>query len=804
MPAVRIAFAAFVVALAAGLALTGGSHPRLADAADPTGKEKGKPNRLAKESSPYLLQHAHNPVDWYPWGPEAFEKARKEKKLVFLSIGYSSCHWCHVMERESFSNPEVAKLLNENFVCIKVDREERPDVDDVYMTALQVYGDQGGWLLSMFLTPDGKPIFGGTYFPPDDKKVGDDTVPGFKSVLKKVLDLDAKDHDGLVKQADKVAEATADALERGARGVAIVPLNRELVTEAAGVYEFDPVHGGTGSAARGFRGTKFPRVSVWMFLLQQGRKPGNEALAKQVSLTLRQMAEGGIYDQLGGGFHRYSTERTWTVPHFEKMLYDNAQLVELYAGAYKTDPNPLYKRVIAETLGFIKREMTSPEGAFYSALDADSNGKEGEFYVWTLDEIGKVLGHDEDVAFVRTVYGLTAPNFEEKFHVLRLPKPTAELAKDLKLSEAELLTRLEPLKRKLFDHRAKRERPFLDTKVITAWNGQLIAGYAKAGEVLQEKAYTDAAARAADFLLKTMRDKDGRLLRIYAAAPGGKPAAKGNAFLDDYAFLIHGLLNLHDATGERRWLDEARALADALIKWYADEKRGGFYYTAHDHEKLFARAKESYDGAQPSGNGAAARDLLRLGRTTGEAKYTDLGVKTIKAFAGVLKASPSSVPGLARALDEHLDATPASPGREPGVVGKADAPKSPRESADVVKAGLKTEPPAKDGSRSFAVTLAVSAPWHLYANPAGNPTLIESQTAVEAFLDGKKVEAAVEYPKGKAVKDAVTGDYAVYEGTVTLTGKLPAGTKADAIEVRVRLTACKEGTCLLPSTLKLK
>ena len=767
-----------------------------APAADPKDKDMGKPNRLAKESSPYLLQHAHNPVDWHPWGQEAFDKARKEKKLVFLSIGYSSCHWCHVMERESFANPAVAKILNDHFVCIKVDREERPDVDEIYMTALQVVGEQGGWPLSMFLTADGKPIFGGTYFPPDDKKIDDGTIPGFKTVLKKVVELDTKDHDGLVKQADVIAERVVEALGRSSLGVAIVALNRELVKDAAGAYEFDPVHGGTGNKAREFRGTKFPRAAVWGFLLQQSRKPGNEELAKAVTLTLRQMAEGGIYDHLGGGFHRYSTERTWTVPHFEKMLYDNAQLVELYADAYKADPNPLYRRVIAETLGFVKREMTSPDGAFYSALDADSNGREGEFYVWTAAEIKDVLGTEADAAFLRTVYGVGAPNFEEKFHVLRLPKPTADIARDLKVTEAELLARLEPLKKKLFDHRAKRERPFLDTKVITAWNGQMVAAYARAGEVLKEKAYTDAATKAADFLLKTMRDKDGRLLRIYGAAPGSKPAAKGNGFLDDYAYLVHGLLNLHDATGEKRWLDEAKALTDGLMKWYADDRRGGFFYTAHDHEKLFARSKESYDGAQPSGNSIAARNLLRLGRKAGDAKATDFGVRTIKAFAATLKAAPGGVPGLARALDEHLDATGKDVIETPKA---AAAPANPHDSADVVKAELKVA----DGS--VTVTLTVSAPWHLYANPVGNPALAEVQTTAEVYLDGKKADVAVVYPKGKAVKDAVAGDYAVYEGAVTLTAKLPAGTTADAaVEVRVKLTACKEGTCLLPSVVKVK
>jgi uncharacterized protein YyaL (SSP411 family) len=772
-----------------------------AHAAEPAPKDKGKPNRLAKESSPYLLQHAHNPVDWYPWGTEAFEKAKKEKKLVFLSIGYSSCHWCHVMERESFSNADVAKLLNENFVCIKVDREERPDVDDVYMTALNVAGESGGWPLSMFLTPEGKPIFGGTYFPPDDKKAGDDVIPGFKSILKKVMELHTKEKDGLFKQADHIANLTADALERSTRLVALVTMTREMVKDARESYSFDPEHGGTGNKKEDFRGTKFPRAAVWSFLLEQSRKKGNEPLAKSVQLTLRKMAEGGIYDQLGGGFHRYSTERTWTVPHFEKMLYDNAQLVELYSEAYRTEPNPLYRRVVAETLEYIRREMTSPEGGFYSALDADSNHKEGEFYVWTADEIKAVLGNDADVAFFRGVYGVTAPNFEDKFHILKLPKPLAEVAKEQKLTEEQLVEKLAPMKAKLMAVRAKRERPFLDTKIITSWNGQMIAGYAKAGEVFQNKAFTEAAAKAADFLLKTMRTKDGRLLRLYAAVPGEKPAPRGNGYLEDYAFLVHGLLCLHDATNDKKWLDEAKAVTDAALKHHGDLERGGFYFTAHDHEKLFARAKDGYDGAQPSGNGVMARNLIRIWRKTEDLKYRDYGFRTVKVFALVLRTNPGSAPGMARALDELLDIAEKDP--------TAIEPKNPLEpkketgSASKVKAELKAEP-AKDGKQSFTVTLTIEKPWHIYASPVGNDQLKSAETTVEVFIGGKPVEASIEFPKPGTAKDDKTGEYRIHEGVATIKGIVPRTKDDGELEVRIRFMACKEGTCLLPSTLKLK
>ncbi len=760
-------------------------------------KEKGKPNKLAKSSSPYLLQHAHNPVDWYPWGAEALEKAKKEKKLIFLSIGYSACHWCHVMERESFSNTEIAKIMNANFVCIKVDREERPDVDDIYMTALNVSGEQGGWPLSMFLTPDGKPIFGATYFPPEDKKVGDDVIPGFKTILKKVVEFD-KDREDLVKQADRMAKATVEALEADSKLIALVPLKRELVTDALAVFDVDPVHGGTGSKARMYRGTKFPRPPVWGFLLKQSQKPDGEVLKRYVALTLAKMLEGGIYDHLGGGFHRYSTERTWTVPHFEKMLYDNAQLVELYSEAYAADPRPEYKRVVVETLAFIKREMTSPDGAFYSAIDADSNEKEGEFYVWTADEIKKVLGTAADVELVKAVYGVGVPNFEEKFHILRLPKALAELAKEQKLTEEQLLARLEPLKKKLFDYRAKRERPFLDTKVIAAWNGQMIAGYAKAGLVFKDKTYTSAAATAADFVLKQMRDKEGRLFRLHAATPGEKPRATGAAFLDDYSYMIHGLLNLHEATGEKKWLDSAKQLTDIVLKWHGDGDKGGFFFTASDSEKLFARAKDSYDGVQPSGNSQTARNLLRLGFALKDDSYRDRGIRTIKAYALGMQTTPTSMPAMLRALDELLDA--AGTPDVPKPKDKVD-PKKPKKSEDVVtpKLALGEE---KGGRRAFTLELTVADPWHLYANPVGFEMLAQSQTEVEVYVGGKKVEAKVAYPKGKEITDSTGAKYFVYEGTTKIEGTFPA--TAGEVEVRASLSACKEGLCLPPSVLKVK
>lgn len=783
-----IACAVLVVALVACAVQSAAAQDKKKDDA------KAKTNRLAKESSPYLLQHAHNPVDWFPWGLEAFERAAREKKLIFLSIGYSSCHWCHVMERESFSNAEIAKVLNDHFICIKVDREERPDVDDIYMTALSVTGVQGGWPLTMILTSDGKPIFGGTYFPPADKKVGDDTMPGMKSILSRVIELNAKEHDALVKQGDHIAKLTVDALDRSARMIALVKLDRELVKGVVDSFDIDPEHGGTGSKSRQFKGTKFPRPTVWSFLLSQSSSAPPSDLTRLVHLTLHKMAEGGIYDQLGGGFHRYSTERTWTVPHFEKMLYDNAQLVELYSDAYRLNPDPLYRRVVDETLAFVKREMTSPRGAFYSALDADSNHEEGEFYVWQPEEIRNVLGGD--AAFFMSVYG-EALNFEGKAIIPRLNTPLAEIAKEKKLTESELVAKLAPLKKKLFDVRARRVRPFLDTKVIAGWNGQMIAGYARAGQVFKNPQYVQAAATAADFILTTMRDKNGRLLRLFASAPGGEPAARGTAFLDDYAYFVHGLLNLHDATGDKKWLTAAAQLTDLAIQWHGDGDRGGYFFAPSDGERLFARSKDGYDGVQPSGNSQMARNLLRLAKATGKPNYRALAEKSLKQFAFVLRTSPGSVPTMALCLHEYVSAGPAYRDSK----GTAAEPKSPKESADVVKASLEFQP-VKDGRQSFSLRMTIASPWHLYANPVGNENLLESQTDVAVFIGGKKAIAVVNYPTGKESTDASGSKYGIYERELTITGNFPAG--KGEIEVRVKMTACRESTCLLPSVLKLK
>jgi uncharacterized protein YyaL (SSP411 family) len=779
-----------------------------AAAAEPTAAKASKDrpaNRLARESSPYLLQHAHNPVDWYPWAPEAFDKAKKENKLVFLSIGYSSCHWCHVMERECFDNPDVAKLLNDWFVCIKVDREERPDIDAIYMTALNVQGQRGGWPLSMFLLADGKPIIGGTYWPPEDKEIQGEKVPGFKTILRAMHDAQTTKPERLVDRAGQVAAAARTEMANVARGVALIDLDRALLDAAVKdvMDEFDPEYGGFGARAKHFQGTKFPVPSYLELLLHEAACTKSAELNRMVTVTLDHMAQGGIYDQLGGGFHRYSTERTWTVPHFEKMLYDNAQLAEIYAKAFRQTQKPLYRRIVSETLDFVSRELTSPEGAFYSALDADSSGAEGLFYVWTDKDLASVLTDRDDLELFRKVYGAdTGPNFEGTYHILVLAKPEG-MARELGMTEEQLAQRLAPLRRKVFESRAGRSRPFLDTKILTGWNGQMIAGYATAGKELGERRFLEAAARAADFVLHNLRNSEGRLFRAYHGTPGKSGEAKINGYLDDYAYLAHGLLCLHDATGDNKWLEEAKALSDDMVKLYADPQGGGFFYTSSDHETLFARAKDQYDGAQPSGNSMAALNLLQLWQKTGQTRYRDLATRSLKAFAGSLKSNPTALTAMACALALYVDAQPQKPAAKEPAAQAGDVTKSDSK----VKITTKAEPekPGADGKQVVTLTIKIDPGWHLYANPVGSEDLTAAQTTLTVDSKVKPAELKIEYPSGKEIDDKVVGKYKVYEDKAVIKATITrAAGDTGPLELTLKFQACNERQCLLPATAKLK
>jgi hypothetical protein len=778
---------------------------------------EGKPrptNRLARETSPYLLLHAHNPVDWFPWGPEAFEKAKKENKVIFLSIGYSSCYWCHVMERQSFDNPAIAKIMNDHFVCIKVDREERPDVDSIYMTALQAQGSRGGWPLSMFLTPEGKPIGGGTYWPPEDREVQGEKVRGFKTILGLVQDDWTNNRDALLKHADKLADAVNQSLALASRKLLFVKLDKDLVLEAVKSIKdsYDEKHGGFGSKERDFRGPKFPAPSGPELLLQHSMQTKDEAARKMVLHTLDRMAMGGIYDHLGGGFHRYSTDREWKIPHFEKMLYDNALLVSFYSRAFQLTKKPLYRRAVEESLAFIQREMTSPDGGFYSALDAESEAEEGKYYVWTAQEIDTLLPPAE-AELIKQVYGVApGPNFEEKYSVLLLPRAIDAVAAEMKFSEDDLVAKLRPARQKLFEARGKRTRPLLDTKILTSWNGLMIAGYADAAIALQKPEHAKTAEKAAQFVLKHLRTKDGRLLRtIGGGLPGtisgqGPAPAKIDAFLEDYAFLVHGFLSLHDATGNKRWLDEAVVLNDKMTELFQDKEAGGFFFTSHDHEKLFARAKDQHDGATPSGNSIAALNLVRLARKTGQVRYREQAEAVFKAFAATLKSNPETMATLVEALALWLD----EPTKKKDSESPLDSKKASSKGDEPVKVSAKLVPetPGADGKQTLTVTLEVAKGWHAYANMPGDDNLFP--TTVHVSAKAKLEDMKVDYPSGKELKDPAANEtIRVYDGKTEIKAifrRTIMNGQADAspLELVVKYQACDDMKCLPPKTVKLQ
>lgn len=614
-------------------------------------------NRLAKETSPYLRQHARNPVDWYSWGPEALARARELDRPIFLSIGYSACHWCHVMERESFEDPEVAQLLNEHFVSIKVDREERPDLDQIYMTAVQLLTGQGGWPMSMFLTPDLQPFYGGTYFPPDDRY----GRPSFKRVLTSLIEAWKTRREELRQSASQLTEHLKQVSQAPP---ATGDLDASLLSQAANSLRraFDPRHGGFGSAP------KFPHAMDLQLLLRVWKRFEDDDALQMVRLTLDHMAMGGIYDHLGGGFHRYSTDERWLVPHFEKMLYDNALLTLAYLEGFQATGATLYRRVVQETLDYVLREMTSPEGGFYSTQDADSEGIEGKFFVWSAEEIEQVLGQDRAQVFTY-VYDVTPEGNWEGHNILHRAKTDAQDARLLQMDEITMRNLIEECRAALFAVRERRVKPGRDDKVLTSWNGLMIQALARAGAVLERADYTAAAARAADFLVQRMRSPDGRLYRTYHKESGPRL----NGYLDDYSFLLEGLVGLFEATFEPRWLELSRQLAEVLVTEFWDASEGGFFYTGRSHETLIARNKDTHDSSTPSGNGMAATALLRLAVLTGKADYRAKALATLRSCQGLLTAAPMAAAQLFLALDFDL-----GPVQEFAIIGEPHADETRR------------------------------------------------------------------------------------------------------------------------------
>ncbi len=800
-------------------------------------EKKTTENRLAKESSPYLLLHAHNPIDWFPWGPEAFEKAKREDKPIFLSVGYSSCYWCHVMEREAFSNQKVAEFMNRNFVCIKVDREERPDIDDIYMTALIVYqqasgsGGGGGWPMSMFLDTEGNPIAGATYLPAEDTPDG---RTGFLTAAGRI-------HELWKERRESVTE-TSSMIAREVRRLSTPEVTAESAAISADVLEkvqaaierqYDSTWGGVDFNPRRPDGPRFPNAPRLLFLMQQAQASSDPEAMKIVEHSLLAMAKGGIRDHLGGGFHRYSTERTWTVPHFEKMLYDQGQLLEAYSRAALLKPDATMSRVIDELVGFIRREMTLKDGGFCSALDAETNAIEGQYYVWNIDELRKSLSEREMQA-VRLVYGIDEEQDFEHGRILYLPKLASEQA--WAEGQDDLTALLSSARAKLLDLRNTRPRPLLDDKVLTEWNALMIQGLAISGRLPGRSDDVALATKAADFLLTNLKDENGRLLRSWRNGVKGP-----RAYLDDYAALISSLRALHETTSDDRWIQAAKELQEQQNKLFFEEAVGTFYFTANDQEKLFARTSSPFDSVSSSGNSMAIRNLLWL--SASQPSYRDMAKRLLTRFSPMMNDSPSGCSGLAMALREYLQGEPAAGAaiRPHAVTYQTVAVVLDERSADAEQdeatevtsfKPIAPDPnaPASPFKRNYdekpvkakiypyfdkfprgarcpvAIELTIANDWHINANPASPDFLIPTEVKISS---PQKIKLkTVRYPKHELLTMEGQDEKShVYSGKVIIYALLEVD-EAEAAEkgeltVEIRFQACNEKTCEAPDQIRL-
>ncbi|HEX4952096.1 MAG TPA: DUF255 domain-containing protein [Thermoanaerobaculia bacterium] len=735
----------------------------------------GRKNRLAQESSPYLLLHQSNPVDWYPWGEEAIARARAEDKPIFLSVGYSTCYWCHVMERESFSDPEIAALMNKTFINVKVDREERPDLDEVYMAATQLLTGQGGWPNSVFLTPDLEPFYAGTYFPPRERY----GRPGFGSLVIALGDAWKNRRSQIETQAEEVTGALGRHLEerlppsdklpgQGVADAALASLSRR----------FDREWGGFSQAP------KFPTPSNLLLLHELAGE--NPEAAAMLATTLDRMARGGLFDHLGGGFHRYATDREWRVPHFEKMLYDNGLLLEVYALEHARTGDPELARVARETVTFLLAELAAPEGGFRSAIDAETNGKEGAYYVWARAELEAALG-PEDAAFLAPLLGFAGPPFFEDHHyVLHLPLPLADLATARRMGREQLLAEMLPALARLKAVRDGRPRPLVDDKVLADWNGMAIAGLARAGRVLGEPAWVARAAAGARFVLSALRPAGGPLHHTWRQGQ-----ARREAFLSDYVHVVHALLVLAECEGSPEWLAKARELTDEQIRRLADPE-GGFYTAAASRDLLF-RTREVFDGATPAANALAVLNLIELAQRTGEASYRERAERALRAFGLLLERFPEGSRMLALAARRYAR---AFGGEATPVAAAAPVSALEEEARRVVSASLEWGGVDGGDGIGFRLRLTVAPGWHVQANPASADFLIPTRLeAAAGRLEG------VTYPLGEAVRLAIGAEGAVqvYRGELTLTGRLIA-TGSGRPVLSLTYQPCDEGRCLPPVT----
>jgi len=734
-------------------------------------------NRLSESTSPYLLQHQHNPVDWYPWGAEALQRARAEDRPIFLSIGYAACHWCHVMERESFESEEIAEVLNRDFVSIKVDREERPDLDEIYMAATQLMTQHGGWPMSVFLTPDLKPFYAGTYFPPRDRW----GRPGFKTLLGEIARAWREQRAALETQAGRVVEAIAAMTSTGAGQAGVSPA---LVTTAIAemARSFDPRNGGFGGTP------KFPPSMRLELLLRRHREDGDTQLLSMATLTLDRMARGGMYDQVGGGFHRYSVDERWLVPHFEKMLYDNALLSRLYTLAFEQTGSWYYRRVAMEIFDYVIREMTHAEGGIYSTTDADSEGEEGKFFVWSADEVVSVLGEEDGKLFCR-LYDITpGGNFEGHSIPNLLPRSLDEWARELRTEPEALDARLALLRRRLWEHREGRIHPLLDDKVLSGWNGLMIRALAEGARVFGEERYRRAAERAAEFVLTEMREGD-RFLRSYR---NGK--AHLNGYLEDYAYLAVALLELHAVTGGDRWREEGLRLVDLMNALFWDEAEGGYFFTSHDHEQLITRVKSMQDGATPSGNSMAALALIRAARLSGDAQYRQRAAQLLTRGAPMAAEMPAGFPNLLVAVDEYLQEWPEGV-RVPG--------------ADAVRVGAYlSRSSVRPGERFWiGVRLEIQDGYHLNSHQPRRDYLIPTQLGLE--LDRGFSLARSSYPAPDEYRAPFQEEpLSVYTGTVLLGAEIEVAPDVKrgrhTFALTLRMQACDDQQCYPPLEARVR
>ena len=776
-------------------------------------------NALADQTSPYLLQHAHNPVDWHPWGPAAFELARETGKPIFLSVGYSTCYWCHVMERQVFENPDLAEPLNEQFVSIKVDREERPDVDDIYMAAVQLITRHGGWPMSVFLTPPGaagpddpglKPFWAGTYIPPEPAH----GMPGFSQVVERIAAAWAENKEDVVAQAERIADATREHLtQRNAQG----DLSPELIQAAANqlVRTYDPTHGGFGS---GSQGPKFPQPASVAFLIAVHKNNPNPQLWTAIAYTLERMANGGMYDQVGGGFHRYSTDAQWLVPHFEKMLYDNGQLLALYADAHEVSPHvkdpAFYTRILRDTCEYVLREMTAEAGdrLFWSAQDAEVDAHEGLNYLWTEPQVREAIGDKKLADMAVVMYGLDrGTNFKDPHNpdatpanVLYLPMRLDKLAEQRGVDFDELLAARERINAALLAARGRREQPLTDDKALVSWNGMMIAGLARAGRLLDEPRYTQAAAGATEDVLELMRDERGHLLRTRRHGESRIPA-----FLEDYAYFAHGLIELHRATDEDHWLTTAQQIMETADRLFAvdADPGGGYYDTLADQSDLFVRTITTYDGAIPSGNSRMVHNLLDLHELTGNQQHLDRAITNLRAFAGALEQYGAGMAHMQHALLRAMEAAPrlVDTGGAP-----SEAAARPPRATRAVEATISPVTVAPgDLPATLQLTITIRDGYHINAAEVTEDWLIPTAVRLEG-APGWTVNAS--FPEATARTFPFADQrLQVYEGRLPVEVHLDLGaergtsTPSSPSDPRLVLSyqACTDTACLEPTSVEI-